>query len=89
MDKPNQIKQKMDAVNILKKYSKNKPISQVSKTIIKVHKSHMNIKRFREFNEQNSIEPYEGLQEILEKKSIDSVLKDIKQRIKQKKKEKE
>lgn len=81
------LKTKIEASSILKKFAKDKPIYQVSKTIVKIHKEHNFIKRYREFNEQNSIEPYEGLREILDKKSIDGVLKDIKNRLKQKKKE--
>jgi len=82
-------KTKVDSTHLLGKFAYGQKINQTSKTILKVHRNHPYIKRHREFNEQYSIEPYEGLKEIIDKKSINGILKDIKTRIKQMKKEKE
>lgn len=76
------IKTKVDTTNILKNYANGKKINQVSKTIMKVHKNNTHLNRYREFNEQSSIEPYEGIKEIIEKKSIEGILKEIRNRIK-------
>lgn len=57
-----QVKTKQESTTILNRYvPKGKKINILSKTIVKIHKDNPYIQRYREFNEQNSIEPYEGL----------------------------
>lgn len=47
-----------------------------SKTVFALHKEKSNLKRYREFSQQNTIEAYPGLKEILSKKDLDQVLKE-------------
>ena len=46
----------------------DKQIALESKTITKFHKKHGKLQRYREFNQQLSIKPYDGLKEIIDKK---------------------
>jgi hypothetical protein len=60
----------------IKRYTEALKLNQRSKTIFALHKEKSNLKRYREFWQQNSIEPYAGLKEILFKKDLDQVLKE-------------